>query len=159
MMTDAVTSNDLIEGFREVGLKPGDVVLAHSAMRTFGPIDGGADAVIDALREVTGPRGTVVVPTFTFAHEAEDDPMWRMPLWPAYEKLLDSKVADINNVSDGGAAGSITAALFLKQFVEAKSWTHLDVWAWRLGKYGRPEGAAACGLRAVWQMLQDRYSV
>ena len=75
MMTDAVTSNDLIEGFREVGLKPGDVVLAHSAMRTFGPIDGGADAVIDALREVTGPRGTVVVPTFTFAHEAEDDPV------------------------------------------------------------------------------------
>ena len=75
MMTDAVTSKDLIEGFQEVGLKPGDVVLAHSAMRTFGPIDGGADAVIDALREVTGPRGTVVVPTFTFAHEAEDDPV------------------------------------------------------------------------------------
>ena len=50
MMTDALTSNDLVEGFREVGLKPGDVVLAHSAMRTFGPIDGGADAVIDALR-------------------------------------------------------------------------------------------------------------
>ena len=75
MMADAVTSNDLVEGFREVGLKPGDVVLAHSAMRTFGPIDGGADAVIDALLEVIGPRGTLVVPTFTFAHEAEDDPI------------------------------------------------------------------------------------
>jgi len=74
-MTDTVKSSDLIEGFREVGLKPGDVVLAHSAMRTFGPIDGGADAVIDALLEVIGPRGTLVVPTFTFAHEAEDDPI------------------------------------------------------------------------------------
>ena len=74
-MTDAVTSSDLIAGFREVGLKPGDVVLTHSAMRTFGQIDGGADTVIDALLEVIGSRGTLVVPTFTFAHEAEDDPI------------------------------------------------------------------------------------
>lgn len=71
----AVTSNDLVNGFREVGLKPGDVVLAHSAMRTFGSIENGADAVVAALLEVIGPRGTLVVPTFTFAHEAEDDPI------------------------------------------------------------------------------------
>jgi aminoglycoside N3'-acetyltransferase len=44
-------------------------------MRTFGPIEGGADTVIDALLSVIGPRGTLVVPTFTFAHEAEDDPV------------------------------------------------------------------------------------
>ena len=74
-MTDTVTSSDLIKGFREVGLKPGDVVLTHSAMRTFGPIDDGADALIDALLEVIGPRGTLVAPAFTFAHEAEDDPI------------------------------------------------------------------------------------
>tara|TARA_R110002020_G_scaffold406378_2_gene616494 strand:- start:139410 stop:140774 length:1365 start_codon:yes stop_codon:yes gene_type:complete len=85
------------------------------------------------------------------------DPVWRMPLWDPYLSDLKSPIADLVN-SGGRFAGSITAALFLKQFVEAKSWTHLDVWAWRLGKYGRPEGAAACGLRAVWQMLQDRYS-
>ena len=74
-MATSVTSDELIQGFRDVGLKSGDVVLAHSAMRTFGTIDGGADAVIDALLEVIGPRGTLVVPTFTFAHEAEDDPV------------------------------------------------------------------------------------
>ena len=74
-MSDAVGSTDLVQGFREVGVKPGDVVLAHSAMRTFGPIDGGADAVIDAVIDVLGPRGTFVVPTFTFAHEAEEDPV------------------------------------------------------------------------------------
>jgi aminoglycoside 3-N-acetyltransferase len=74
-MTSPVTQDDLVAGFRETGLKPGDVVLAHSAMRTFGPIEGGADAVIDALLSVIGPRGTLVVPTFTFAHEAEDDPV------------------------------------------------------------------------------------
>lgn len=70
-----VTNNELTTGFREIGLKSGDVVLAHSAMRTFGRIDGGADAVIDALLDVIGPRGTLVVPTFTFAHEAEDNPV------------------------------------------------------------------------------------
>ena len=52
----------------------------------------------------------------------------------------------------------ITAAVFLKQFVEAERWVHLDVWGWRQSKYGRPEGAAACGLRAVWTMLRTRYA-
>ena len=84
------------------------------------------------------------------------DPVWRMPLWDPYLADLKSPIADLVN-SGGRFAGSITAGLFLKQFVEAKSWTHFDVWAWRLGKYGRPEGGAPCGLRAVWHMLQTRY--
>lgn len=84
------------------------------------------------------------------------DPVWRMPLWDPYLAELKSPVADLVN-SGSGFAGSITAALFLKQFVDAKSWAHFDVWAWRKAKYGRPEGAAACGLRAVWTMLQKRY--
>jgi len=85
------------------------------------------------------------------------DPVWRMPLWGPYLADLKSPIADLVNSGGGGFAGSITAALFLQQFVDAKSWAHLDVWAWRKGKYGRPEGAAACGLRAVWTMLQKRY--
>src|SRR5207248_1504494 len=61
----------------------------------------------------------------------EDDPMWRMPLWKPYRKLLDSKAADLNNVSDGPHAGAITAALYLQEFVEPGiSWAHLDVMAW-----------------------------
>ena len=84
------------------------------------------------------------------------DPVWRMPLWDPYLSELKSPIADLVN-SGGGFGGSITAGLFLKQFVDAKSWAHLDVWAWRKAKYGRPEGAAACGLRAVWAMLQKRY--
>ncbi|KCZ84416.1 cytosol aminopeptidase [Hyphomonas adhaerens MHS-3] len=84
------------------------------------------------------------------------DPVWRMPMWDPYLADLKSPIADLVN-SGGGFGGSITAALFLKQFVDAKSWAHFDVWAWRKGKYGRPEGAAACGLRAVWAMLQTRY--
>lgn len=86
------------------------------------------------------------------------DPAWRMPLWAPYKSMLKSPIADLVNSASGGMAGSITAAIFLKQFVDAKSWVHLDVWAWREGKYGRPAGGAACGLRAVWAAIQARYS-
>lgn len=71
----AITHDELTRGFRQIGLAAGDVVLVHSAMRTFGTIDGGADTVVDALLDVLGPRGTLVVPTFTFAHEAEEHPV------------------------------------------------------------------------------------
>jgi leucyl aminopeptidase len=84
------------------------------------------------------------------------DPVWRMPLWAPYFSDLNSPIADLAN-SGGKFAGSITAALFLKEFVTVKHWAHFDIWAWRLAKYGRPAGGAACGLRAVWSMLQKRY--
>ncbi len=90
------------------------------------------------------------------ASAVSGDPVWRMPLWAPYLSDLNSPIADLAN-SGGKFAGSITAALFLKEFVTVKSWAHFDVWAWRRSKYGRPEGGAACGLRAVWQMLQTRY--
>ncbi|MEL6860958.1 MAG: leucyl aminopeptidase family protein [Pseudomonadota bacterium] len=89
---------------------------------------------------------------------ASGDPAWRMPLWAPYKSMLKSPIADIVNSASGGMAGSITAAIFLKQFVDAKSWVHLDVWAWREGKYGRPAGGAACGLRAMWETVKARYS-
>ncbi|MEO1100847.1 MAG: leucyl aminopeptidase family protein, partial [Pseudomonadota bacterium] len=84
------------------------------------------------------------------------DPVWRMPLWAPYLTDLKSPIADLVN-SGGRMAGSITAGLFLKEFVDTTRWVHLDVWAWRKGRYGRPQGGAACGLRAVWAMLQKRY--
>lgn len=70
-----LSQKEIVDGLLEAGLNAGDVVLVHSAMRTFGPITGGADTVVDAFVEVIGERGTLVVPTFTFAHEAEDDPI------------------------------------------------------------------------------------
>ncbi len=85
------------------------------------------------------------------------DPVWRMPLWAGYEGGLKSSIADMKNLGDGPMGGSITAALFLKAFVNAPTWAHFDIWAWRPGRYGRPAGAAACGLRAVWAMLKKRY--
>jgi leucyl aminopeptidase len=89
----------------------------------------------------------------------ENDPLWRMPLWRPYSAMLDSKVADLNNVSTGGFAGSITAALFLKRFVErAKSWLHIDVYAWTpAAKPARPEGGECQAARALYALLAARY--
>jgi len=90
---------------------------------------------------------------------AENDPLWRMPLWRPYEGLLDSKTADINNVSSGSQGGSITAALFLSRFVtRAKAWVHLDVYAWvPSAKSARPEGGECQAARALYALLKTRY--
>ena len=55
---------------------------------------------------------------------SENDPLWRLPLWRPYEAMLEFKVADINNVGSSGLAGAITAALFMRRFVTARSWLH-----------------------------------
>ncbi len=93
------------------------------------------------------------------AGEAEADPMWRMPLWRPYRKMLDSKVADLNNVSEGPHAGAITAALYLQEFVEPEiPWAHLDVMAWSpQSRPGRPEGAEATALRALYAYIAQRF--
>jgi len=93
------------------------------------------------------------------AAAAEFDPLWRMPLWRPYESMLDSKVADINNVASGGQGGAITAALFLRRFVNARSWLHLDIFAWTPAtRPGRPEGAELQTARALYALLKARYS-
>jgi leucyl aminopeptidase len=89
---------------------------------------------------------------------AEQDPLWRLPLWSPYEAMLESKVADTNNVGSGGQAGAITAALFLKKFVSAPSWLHLDVFAWTpSARPGRPEGGELQSARALYAILKERY--
>ena len=89
---------------------------------------------------------------------AEADPLWRMPLWKPYRPMLESKVADLNNVSAGPMAGSITAALFMQEFVgPGIPWVHLDVYAWNASaRPGRPEGAEVQALRALFGLVADR---
>jgi leucyl aminopeptidase len=93
------------------------------------------------------------------AGQAEDDPMWRLPLYKPYRRMIDSKVADLNNVSDGPQGGAITAALYLNEFVDPKvPWAHLDVMAWnQRSRPGRPEGAEAQTLRAVYAHIAGRF--
>jgi len=89
----------------------------------------------------------------------ENDPLWRMPLWPPYDAWLDSKIANLNNAPSGGFAGSITCALFLQRFVErAKSWLHLDIYAWTpSARPARPEGGECQAARAIFKLLGERY--
>jgi len=113
--------------------------------------------------------GTEVVPFYTDddalagelarCAQAESDPLWRMPLWQPYDQLLESKVADVNNVSSGGFAGSITAAMFLRRFVgAAKAWLHCDIYAWnQTSRPGRPEGGECQAARALYALLAARY--
>ncbi len=58
-----VTFQQLVDGFAAVGLEQGDMVIVHSSLSSFGYVEGGADAVVDALLETVGPGGTVAVPT------------------------------------------------------------------------------------------------
>jgi leucyl aminopeptidase len=119
-----------------------------------------------AARVALGPE---VAPFFTDddaladelgrAAAAENDPLWRLPLWRPYEAMLDSKLADLNNVGAGGHAGAITAALFLQRFVTTKAWLHFDIFAWTpAARPGRPEGAECQAARALYALLCARYA-
>jgi leucyl aminopeptidase len=89
----------------------------------------------------------------------ENDPLWRLPLWPPYDNWLDSKVADLNNAPSGGFAGSITCALFLQRFVEeATRWLHVDIYGWTpQARPARPEGGECQAARAIYRLLGERY--
>jgi len=88
---------------------------------------------------------------------SENDPLWRLPLWRPYEAMLESKVADINNVG-GSQGGAITAALFMRRFVSAKSWVHFDLFAWNATtRAGRPEGGECQVARSLYALLAARY--
>ena len=62
-----IAVGQIVEGIRALGVSPGDLLLAHSSLESFGAVDGGADAVADALVQSVAPGGTVFVPTFNFA--------------------------------------------------------------------------------------------
>ncbi|KTC92672.1 leucyl aminopeptidase family protein [Legionella cincinnatiensis] len=87
------------------------------------------------------------------------DPVWRLPLFEAYEEILRSNVADLSNASDHPYAGAIVAGLFLQRFVSKTTpWIHLDIMAWNLSsKPGKPEGGEAMGFRTIAAYLLQTY--
>jgi leucyl aminopeptidase len=90
---------------------------------------------------------------------AVNDPLWRLPLWRPYASMIETPIADLNNAGAGGFAGAITAALFLRRFVEqAKAYVHFDIFAWTpTAKPGRPRGGEAQAMRALFALLCERY--
>jgi len=92
------------------------------------------------------------------AGQAVAEPMWRMPLFKGYRRLLDSKVADINNAPGVAFGGAITAALYLQEFVpDDVPWAHFDMMAWNnSSRPGRPEGGEAQVARAIFAAIETR---
>lgn len=88
-----------------------------------------------------------------------EEPLWRFPLGDAYDKLLDSPIADMKNIGGGGGAGSITAAQFLQRFIKKGTpWAHLDIasMAWLdADKKVCPKGASAFGVRLLDQFVRE----
>jgi leucyl aminopeptidase len=89
----------------------------------------------------------------------ESDPLWRLPLWKPYRQMIVSPIADLNNVSESGFAGAITAALYLDAFVTPSvPWIHIDTYAWnQKSRPGRPEGGEALAMRALYAMIEHRF--
>ncbi len=120
-----------------------------------------------AARVALGPdlppfytRDEALADTITLASQRNFDPLWRMPLWAPYNTMMNSKVADINHITSGGFAGSVTAALFLARFVErTQSWVHLDVYGWVPSeKPWAQVGGEAQGIRALFDVIKQRSS-
>jgi leucyl aminopeptidase len=88
-----------------------------------------------------------------------EDPLWQLPLYKPYRKLIESDIADLSNIGKSSYGGCITAALFLESFVEPEiPWVHIDTFAWNQNtRPGRPAGGEALGLRAAFRYLQTRY--
>ena len=94
------------------------------------------------------------------ASETSGEPLWRLPIPPAYEKQIESMAADMKNVG-GRPGGSITAALFLQRFVNKLPWAHLDIasTAWKKPSAVPtiPDGATGYGVRLLNQLVADKY--
>ena len=83
------------------------------------------------------------------------DPVWRLPFWEPYEKMIEPGIADLDNAPKGGFAGSITAALFLRRFVtQTPRYMHFDIYGWQPSAApGRPKGGVGQGIRALFDAL------
>ncbi len=91
---------------------------------------------------------------------AVGDPVWRMPFWMPYDKLLKSPIADVNHISGGSHAGSVTAALFLKRFAkDVRCFAHFDMFGWvPEAKAGKPKGGEPQGARAMFEVFRKAHA-
>ena len=95
------------------------------------------------------------------AGEKVDEKVWRLPLHKNYDKLMNSKNADMQNINYSGGAGSITAAQFLQRFIINKTpWAHLDIAGMAFSKKAanlNPGGATGFGVRLLNKFVEENY--
>lgn len=171
---DAFHPGDVIASRKGVSVEidntdaEGRLILADALTRAS---EEGPELIID-FATLTGAARTALgpdIPPFFTDDEAlaadlakasaeTCDPIWRLPLWNAYDADMDSPIADLKNGGDGGFAGAIYGGLFLRRFVTAPAWVHFDIYAWApKTRPARPQGGEAQALRAVWRLLKTRY--
>jgi leucyl aminopeptidase len=125
--------------------------------------------LIVSMATLTGAARVAVGPDLSpfFATQAQDaaavakgaevasDPVWQLPYWEPYEKMIEPGIADLDNAPAGGMAGCITAALFLRRFVtQTPRYMHFDVYGWCPSALpGRPKGGVGMGARALLAAL------
>jgi len=176
--TDAEGRLVLADALVEASSQQPDLIIDCATLTGAGRVALGTD--VPAL--FCNDAGAAVADELVALSAAEQDQVWRLPLWKGYREQLDSKVADLKNIGAGPYGGAITAALYLNEFVEATSaeaglksndafdgegskaqppaWLHLDLMAYNTAsKPGRPEGGEAMGLRALFRLLASRYSM
>ena len=116
-----------------------------------------------AARVAVGPD---IAPFFTDEEDAAvalaeaaqrvDDPVWRLPFHAPYETKIEPGIADLDNAPSGGFAGAITAALFLRRFIEGHRYMHFDIYGWSPSTApARPKGGCGQGVRALLDALPD----
>jgi leucyl aminopeptidase len=170
-------------------MRPGDVIRMRSGLTvevTNTDAEGRlvlADAIVKACEDepellidfatLTGAArvavGTEMAAFFTrndiLAHQLVDigqdldDWVWQLPLYKPYKKLINSKIADLDNSGGSPYAGATTAALFLNEFVdESINWLHFDMMAYNVSsRAGHPEGGEAQGLRTLLHYLESEF--
>jgi len=167
--------------------KPGDVVKAYGGktIEVLNTDAEGRLVLADALAYVAekNPKAIIDVATLTgaivvalgkhaiglFSTDAKlaklleesgkrtHERVWRFPLWKEYAEMMKSEIADIKNISGTGEAGSITAAVFLKEFIGDAKWAHLDIAGVMDIKNNHPyleKGASGTGVRLLTEALQ-----
>ena len=132
--------------------------------------DEGEPDLIVSMATLTGAArvavGPDISPFFTdqtpHAHALEKaaetvaDPVWRLPFHAPYEPMIEPGIADLDNAPKGGFAGTITAALFLRRFVEKAPYMHFDVYGWQpVAAPARPKGGVGMGARALLAALPE----
>ncbi|MDX2155583.1 MAG: leucyl aminopeptidase family protein [Hyphomicrobiaceae bacterium] len=132
---------------------------APEHLYTFATLTGAARVALGPEIVPFYTSDTPLAASLAAAGESIADPLWRMPLATPYDGWLDSPVADMNNVSEGGFAGSIVGAIFLKRFVtRARRFVHFDIYGWRpQPKPLGPKGGEPQAARAVLEVLRQSY--
>lgn len=147
--TDAEGRLILADALWEAGAEKPDLLM------DFATLTGAARSALGIDLPALFSNTTTLANRLLAAGESEHDPMWRLPLHKPYRRMLESKVADLNNASDSPYAGAITAALFLQEFVPpGVNWVHMDLMAWNVSaRPGRPEGGEALCLRSAFFVI------